>query len=310
VKKASPTGLLVVNKPLGPTSHDVVAMARRAYATREVGHAGTLDPLATGVLILLFGEATKLSNHLTAESKEYRARVVFGRSTTTLDLDGETSEERPLPAGGVPRSELERSLAIELSRSEQVPPLFSAIQVDGRRAHREARKGRALDLPPRPVRVEQLEVEAFDGFAATVRLRVSKGYYVRSFARDLGQNLDLPAHLGALERLASGPFRLHEACAWPPADERPPLLPLADVLRRALPWATLKPTSVLRARQGKRLTPEDFSDDASEIHGHAARRQQAVAWFSPEGEPVALGEQREAEFVVVRGFRDPAPGGY
>lgn len=295
--RASVHGVLVVDKPPGPTSHDVVRDARKIWATREVGHAGTLDPLASGVLVLLFGEATKLSGHLTLHDKRYRAVVAFGRSTDTLDADGAVTEERPVSPEEIGDAALERVLGLERARLEQEPPLFSAISIDGRRAHRIARSGESARLPPRPVRVFELCSLGRDASSVTLELFVSKGYYVRSLARDLGQALRVPAHLASLRRLSSGPFSLEEAVSWPPA-ERPDLLSLGDAAERALPSAVLTAEGVRRARQGQTLAAPDFERIPS-------RDAEISAWLGPDRTLVALGRARDAErYSVVRGFRD------
>ena len=290
------SGLLVVHKPRGPTSHDVVAAARRFLGTRAVGHAGTLDPMASGVLVLLVGEATKLSSYLTLDDKEYRATIAFGRSTTTLDAEGDLVEERAVPTTLLEGPDLEAALAAERVRTEQVPPAFSAISIDGARAHRLARKGKPVDLPPRPVQVRELTLVSREPAAVVVDVAVSKGYYVRSLARDLGERLGVPAHLSALERRASGPYRLDETATWPLAGT-PALLPLTDAVRRALPVACLTEEGEARARVGKRLGTEHFESDP----GIA----ETVAWMSVDGRLVAIGgPDGEGGFRVRRGFQD------
>jgi tRNA pseudouridine55 synthase len=290
-----PHGVLIVDKPSGKTSHDIVAEARRLFATRAVGHAGTLDPMATGVLLLMLGEATKLSPFLTADDKRYRAVITLGRSTDTLDAEGATVEERdvaPLDAGG-----LERALDAERARTEQVPPAFSAIKVDGERAHRLSRQGRPPELPPRPVAVSDLQLEARDERSITLTLTVSKGYFVRSLARDVCAALGVPGHLSALRRLKSGAFGIEEACSWPPA--APSLLPVAEAAIRCLAPLRLRPESVLRARQGKQLTPDDFEQAGS---GDAPQ-----AWLAPDGTLVAIGRLEGDVYRVSRGFAPTAP---
>lgn len=290
-----PDGVLVVDKPRGPTSHDVVSAARRLYRTRDVGHAGTLDPMATGVLVLLFGEATKLSGYLTAEDKRYRAVVAFGTATDTLDADGSVTERRELPRGGIDRAELERALDEERCRTQQVPPVFSAISVGGKRAHRLGRGGQVPQLAPRAVAVRELALAAREPGSATLELVVSKGYYVRALARDLGERLGVPAHLAELRRLASGSFTLDEAVRWP-LEQPAALLDIASAARRALPHAVLSAIGERRARQGRALGPDDFEALPSAPGA-------PVAWLAPGGELVALGEEREpGVFRVVRGF--------
>ncbi len=287
-------GVLIVDKRSGPTSHDVVSQARRLFGTRAVGHAGTLDPMASGVLVLLVGEATKLSSYLTLDDKEYRATIAFGRSTDTLDALGRTVDEATLDDGWLTPDRLAAALAAEGTRQEQVPPDFSAISIDGKRAHRLARSGKPVLLAPRPVAVRRLDLVERSERELICDLQVSKGYYVRALARDLGAALGVPAHLRALERRASGPFRLDEALAWPP-DKPPPLLSLRDIAHRSLRPATLTDEGAARARLGQPLSADHFS-----ALPHEAA---VVAWLDPAGRLVALGEPDDAGgYRVVRGF--------
>jgi len=293
----SPDGVLVVDKPSGMTSHDVVAQARRIFGTRAVGHAGTLDPMATGVLLLLFGEATKLSNFLTADDKRYRATVSFGRATDSLDADGVTTEEVEFSPEQIDDERLNAALARELARTQQVPPAVSAIKVEGRRAHALTRQGKAPNLTERAVQVRELRPLAREGHTLAVELCVSKGYYVRAFARDLGASLGLPAHLSALRRLASGGFDLTLAIPWPAAANAV-LLETAEAARRALPTAELSDAGLRRARLGQPLEHADFTRRPESAAGTTE------AWFSPAGELVALGiEPSPGSFRVTRGFR-------
>ena len=285
-------GVLVVDKPEGMTSHDVVAVARRALSTRAVGHAGTLDPMATGVLLLLVGEATKLNPYLSLETKEYVAEVTFGRSTDTLDREGATLVELDPSAVSVDRAALNEALAAELERTSQVPPSVSAIKIDGERSHRLARRGMAKELPPRAVRVEALELLGFEAPRVTLRVRASKGYYVRALARDLGERLGLPAHLSALRRTASGSFALSDAVPWPPTPQAA-LMSLSTVVRRCLPVATLTDEGRDRARTGKRLGPEHFRE---------ATATAEAAWLDVEDRLIAVGRADGDGFRVVRGF--------
>src|SRR5262245_57285998 len=184
-----PDGLLVVDKPKGPTSHDIVARARRLFSTRAVGHAGTLDPMATGVLVLLFGEALKLSAYLTLEEKTYVAKVSFGSTTDTLDADGKVTSSEPLAPSTLDAERVEVALEAERARTSQVPPAVSSIKVGGERAHRLARRGETPSLEPRPVRVQRLSLLARNEDSLELEVTASKGYYVRSLARDLGEAL-------------------------------------------------------------------------------------------------------------------------
>lgn len=292
----SADGVLVVDKPGGVTSHDVVAGARRIFGTREVGHAGTLDPMATGVLLLLFGEATKLSGFLTLDRKSYRARVCFGRATDTLDAQGQTTEEVPVTPAQLNEGVLEAALAGERTRLRQVPPAVSAIKVSGQRSYALARAGKAVELAERDVQVERLTLLERTEHEISVEVEASKGYYVRALARDLGAALGLPAHLSGLRRLASGQFTLNDAASWPATAETP-LLATAEAARRTLPSAVLNQNGERRARLGQALEANDF------IALSQAALLGAVAWFTAEGNLVALGQERAlGEFRVMRGF--------
>lgn len=286
-------GVLVVDKPAGKTSHDIVAEARRRFGTQGVGHAGTLDPMATGVLVLLFGEARKLSAFLTAEDKSYRATIAFGSSTDTFDADGRVVKSVELTPEWLSRSLLGRALAVERDRVLQVPPSVSAIQVGGQRAYDRARRGEAFELESRPIAVKKLELFDWSNRHAQVELTVSKGYYVRAFARDLGESLGVPSHLTALRRLASGAFGIEAASIWPPPAELD-LLGVAEAAARALPVTRLSPDGVRRARSGQPLSPADALAGAFE---------RVCAWFGPNGEIVALGTSNPSgSHRVTRGF--------
>lgn len=311
-----PSGVLVVDKPRGPTSHDVVARVRRALGTREVGHAGTLDPMATGVLVVAVGEATKLVPWLTAHDKAYRATVRLGATTRSFDAEGEIVETRPLDDAlratleAASRGEIDDALARALdgerARTEQIPPAVSAIKVDGVASHKRVRQGHEVELPPRPVAVRSLRVlgARVDPPELDVELDVGKGYYVRAFARDLAASLGTVAHLVALRRLASGPFRIDEAVALEPAALAAGRVALSAAVARVLPSATLTDDGVVRARQGKRLCEADFSAPPAVGSGAAA----TSVWLDPVGEVVAIGELEGEGFRVVRGFvpRDQA----
>ena len=295
----APSGVLLVDKPRGPTSHDVVAIVRRALHTRAVGHAGTLDPMATGLLVVLVGDATRLATWVSGSSKRYRAVVSLGRATDTLDAEGRTTEEAPLPdevrLGLGPA--IEAALDVERARAEQVPPAVSAIHVAGERAHVLARRGEAPTLAPRATRaraIDLLRSGLVDGGAELeVELACDKGYYVRSFARDVGATLGVPAHLSELRRLSSGALDVGEAVALVPDALPAALVPLARILPRLLPCVALTEHGALRARQGKAL------DGAS--HFETASPAGVCAWLY-EGAPIAIGELVDGVARVVRGF--------
>jgi tRNA pseudouridine55 synthase len=296
-----PSGVLIVNKPSGPTSHDIVAAARRLFKTRSVGHAGTLDPMASGVLLLLIEEGTKLSSALALEKKSYRARIHFGVATDSDDALGVPIETARVAKGWLDRERLEAALASERTRVEQIPPRVSAIKQDGVTAYRRHRRGESVDLPARKVCVHDLSVIDTSDEYIELSLSVSKGYYVRALARDLGMSLSMPAHLSALCRTSSGCFRLEEAVDWPQS-EIPPLLPLADVVRRTLPTMVLTGEGARRARLGQRLLAEHFL--SREKSSRVPDDSLAVGWLDESGTLVALGRtEPDGASRVTRGFR-------
>ena len=206
-------GVLPIDKPAGMTSHDVVALVRSLTGEGRVGHAGTLDPAATGLLVVLVGPCTRLEPYLSGTSKRYEARIAFGSETDTDDAEGHVTRNAPTPD-----SLFDRELAVEsvqrlVGTFEQVPPAYSAIKVDGRVAHREARAGRAVELASRVITVHQADLLGVDPTARTwdVAFCVSKGTYVRALARDIGRASGCAAHLCALRRTESGHLDLRQA---------------------------------------------------------------------------------------------------
>ena len=206
-------GVLVLAKPTGPTSHDIVALVRRLTGAKRVGHGGTLDPFAAGVLPVFVGRATRMVEYHMADEKAYRALVVFGAHSTTDDLDGElTPGEGSAPA----HDQVEAALVAFRGEIEQVPPDHSAVRISGRRAYEMARHGEKPELRPRHVDIRELRLVEWDGTDAarptvTLEVRCSAGTYIRALARDLGVALGCGAYLAALTRTASGPFRLEDA---------------------------------------------------------------------------------------------------
>jgi tRNA pseudouridine55 synthase len=226
-------GLVVVDKPAGFTSHDVVAKLRKAYGQRKVGHAGTLDPDATGVLLVGLGRATRLLRYLSESGKAYEGRIVFGIATSTLDAAGEIVEQRPMP---LTRDDVERALPRFIGDIEQLPPMVSAVKIGGRRLHELARKGEEVERAPRPVHVDRFEVTAFEPGpypTADVVVECGSGTYVRSLAADLGGALGGCAHLAALRRTRVGSFTLAEGRPLDviEADPAAAVLPLATAMR-------------------------------------------------------------------------------
>jgi len=208
------SGVLPVDKPSGITSHDVVNIVRKIAGERRVGHAGTLDPMATGLLMVMVGPATRLAPYLTAAEKHYEARIVFGTETDTHDAEGAIVRNADVPGRLSEAAVAAEVLESAIGTIEQVPPAYSAVKLSGRKAYELARSGEQVDLAARSVRLieaELLQVDTGPPLAWDVSLQVSKGFYVRSFARDMGRSLDTVAHLGALRRTASGKTTVNDA---------------------------------------------------------------------------------------------------
>jgi tRNA pseudouridine55 synthase len=208
---SGPDGVLVVDKPAGPTSHDVVDRVRRALGTRRAGHTGTLDPFATGVLPVCLGKATRLARFLSGGDKVYRAVARLGFATTTDDATGEPlASPRPV---SVDREVVAKTLEKLTGEIEQVPPAYSAKHAEGARAYEHARRGRRVSLPPVRVTVHALEILELSGDRVELLVRCSSGTYVRALARDLGRELGVGGHLTELRRLRSGAFGLEDSVA-------------------------------------------------------------------------------------------------
>lgn len=207
------SGVLLVDKPAGPTSHDVVARLRRLTGEGRIGHAGTLDPAATGLLVMLLGPATRLEPYLSAAQKSYEALIAFGTETDTDDAQGEVVRSAPVQPEILEPARASEALSALLGNGEQVPPAYSAIKRDGVVAHRAARAGDAIEIAPRPITVHEAQLLGIDASAGTwsVAFTVSKGTYIRALARDLGRATGTAAHLCALRRTASGTFTLAQA---------------------------------------------------------------------------------------------------
>ncbi len=297
-------GVLVVDKPAGPTSHDVVMRVRRALGTRAVGHAGTLDPMATGVLVVALGEATKLLAWLTDQSKVYEATIRLGVETDTLDALGrETRRVQPsaelLEALARSTAEevdprLQAALAAERARTSQIPPAYSAIQQQGVRAYKRARRGEQVQLESREVEVRTLSFVACTANPPDVAIRVeaAKGYYVRSLGRDLAEALGTVGHLTALRRTRSGCFAIEDATPLDLPREKlaSRVQPLEQVAARALPVARLTEAGAIDARHGRPVKPGDIAPPSPGIG----------VWFDPGGVLVAIGEIDESGAGRVR----------
>ena len=309
------SGLVIVDKPGGMTSHDVVARIRRLAHTRRVGHAGTLDPMATGVLVIGIEKATRLLGHLMLTEKTYEATIRLGQSTTTDDAEGQPSGGSP--ATGVTRGALEAGIAALTGEILQVPSSVSAIKVNGQRAYKLTRAGEAPELAARPVTVYEFRVTATradgDFLDVDATVRCSSGTYIRALARDLGTALGTGGHLTALRRTAVGPYTLARArtlteledqgqdesggASAPPAASR--VIPLAEAAAAAFPSLDLPADEARRLAQGARLPlplsqPPGGSPDAP------------LAAFGPDGTLVALVTAAGGQLRSLAVFADAA----
>lgn len=203
-------GFLLVDKPQGFTSHDAVAVARRQLGTKKVGHAGTLDPIATGLLVMAVGPATKLLPYLQLDPKTYDTTFRFGQTTNTYDAEGEVIDEQSVPSDLLPQ--LATILDQFTGRIRQVPPMFSAVKIDGRRLYHEARKGIEVERPSREVNVRSIELVEQEGSDVKLKIICDSGTYVRSLAHDMGEALGCGAHVLHLRRTTVGSFKVEDAC--------------------------------------------------------------------------------------------------
>lgn len=245
---ASPSGLLLIDKPAGITSHDAVDRVRRALGQRKVGHSGTLDPMATGLLLLGVGRATRLLRFLADFLKVYEGTGVLGIETTTLDALGEVVTQRAVT---VEARELVTAMEAFVGDIEQVPPAYSAVKVGGEKLYRAARAGRQVEAPPRTITVKAFELLSFAPPAFGFRVRCSGGTYVRSLVADVGSKLLCGAHLVALRRTAIGPFQVADARS---PDDPGPLLPL-ELAVAHLPEVSLTAEEAKVATRGTILGP-------------------------------------------------------
>jgi tRNA pseudouridine55 synthase len=267
----APDGLVVVDKPGGWTSHDVVGKTRRLARTRKVGHAGTLDPMATGVLLLGIGKATRLLGHLALTDKTYDATIRLGQTTVTDDAEGDVLTTTPV--SGVSDEDVAREIALLTGDLLQVPSSVSAIKVDGVRSYARVRAGEDVALPARPVTVSAFALLARRGDELDVTVTCSSGTYIRALARDLGAALGVGGHLTALRRTRVGPFTLADAAPLEPWDDSR-VLPLDDAVRAAFPVRDLSAEDAVALSYGKKLAP-------SGVPG-------VLGAFDPDGRCIAL----------------------
>ncbi|GAA3035567.1 tRNA pseudouridine(55) synthase TruB [Streptosporangium longisporum] len=276
-----PSGLIIVDKPAGWTSHDVVAKLRGIAGTRKVGHAGTLDPMATGVLVVGVEKATRLLGHLALTEKGYDATIRLGESTNTDDAEGETVATAS--AAGVDEADLRKGVAALTGPIMQTPPQVSAIKVNGERAYKRARAGEEVALVARPVTVSEFEITAIrrhgDLVDVDASVSCSSGTYIRALARDLGAALGVGGHLTALRRTRVGPYALPAARTLERLAAECVILPMADAVAAAFPRRDVTAEEAASIAHGGRLPALGLG-------------QGPIGVFAPDGTLVALAEER------------------
>jgi tRNA pseudouridine55 synthase len=274
---ATESGLLIVDKPSGWTSHDVVAKIRKLAGTKRVGHAGTLDPMATGVLVVGVEKATRLLGYLALAEKEYAATIRLGQTTDTDDADGTVIDS--VPAITIADAQLQRAVSALTGQITQVPPGVSAIKVGGQRSYRLARAGQPPRLAARTVTVREFAVDAVRATGEVVdvdaRVTCSSGTYIRALARDLGATLGVGGHLTALRRTRVGPYLASQARTLAELAADPAVIPLAAAAAAAFPRRDLTQAQAGALAHGARLEPTGTGE-------------QPVAAFAPDGSLVAL----------------------
>ncbi|MFH9828716.1 tRNA pseudouridine(55) synthase TruB [Streptomyces bobili] len=290
-KQTPPDGLVIVDKPSGFTSHDVVAKMRGIAKTRRVGHAGTLDPMATGVLVLGIERATKLLGHLALTEKEYLGTVRLGQNTVTDDAEGEITSSTD--ASGIARDAIDAGIAKLTGRIMQVPSKVSAIKIDGVRSYKRARDGEDFEIPARPVTISSFTVYdvrdavAEDGTPVLdliVSVVCSSGTYIRALARDLGADLGVGGHLTVLRRTRVGPYKLDSARTLDQLQEELTVMPVAEAATAAFPRWDVDERRARLLLNGVRLEmPDEYTSRG------------AVAVFDPEGRFLALVEEQKGK---------------
>jgi len=278
----STSGVVVVDKPAGMTSHDVVARLRRIFGTRKVGHAGTLDPMATGVLVAGIERGTKLLAHLVADDKVYSATIRLGAATNTDDAEGEVVAEPG--AAHITDDQIMAQVTALTGEIMQVPAKVSAIKIGGKRAHELVREGKEVEIPPRPVTVFNFAVSAIrregDFVDVDARVHCSSGTYIRSLARDMGEALGVGGHLTALRREASGPFTLAHARTLDELEDNAALsLTLDEALTAAWPTLEVSADEYAALAMGKWLAPRGLTG----VHAAVGPDGRAVALVKEKG---------------------------
>jgi tRNA pseudouridine55 synthase len=282
-------GILIVDKPAGWTSQDVAAKLRGFYHERRVGHGGTLDPMATGVLPVFVGRATRAAEFCESAEKEYLAALRLGLETDTQDVTGRTLSEGPV---NVSQAEIEAVLPRFTGHISQVPPMYSAIKINGQKLYQLARKGREVERAPRPVTIFSLELLGREGNDCQLKIRCSKGTYIRTLCRDIGAALGCGGCMAALRRTAAGRFTLAEArplaeiLACPAPDSL--LLPV-DALFAEYPSAALTPEQTVRVKHGANVQDARFPNGTYRVYG-------------PAGEFLMLGVSEGGVLSAIKGF--------
>jgi tRNA pseudouridine55 synthase len=281
-------GILNVDKPTGWTSHDVVAFIRRKLDVRRVGHAGTLDPFATGVLLICVGHATRVAEYLTASDKTYHAVAELGVTTDTYDIDGSVKSHAPIPS--LSEDDVQRALAVFQGEIEQVPPAYSAVKRGGVPAYRRARRGEQVELPSRTVRIHEIRLLEWRSPHLEFIVTCDAGTYIRSIAHDLGAQLGCGATLVALTRTRSGPFRIEDAVTPDTLAENTAsggvdayLHPIRDALYSLLPVPVTE-IETMRLAQGQAI-------DAAEILPSPARSHSGTIFY-------ALGPDEQVRAII------------
>lgn len=296
-------GLLLIDKPAGMTSHDVVRKVRRICRTKKVGHAGTLDPMATGVLPVAIGDGTKILQFLLAEDKSYRATLQFGVTTDTLDAEGEVVLRRPVPVDVVAR--IEAVCSGFRGEIQQVPPMYSALKKDGVPLYKLARAGKTVERQARSVRIDRLEIVSAGPSELTIEVDCSKGTYIRTLAADIGEELTCGAHLIALRRLRCGSFPIENCISLEALAESEGDISCLLTLDQALIELPAVPLSEQAAKSLTFGVPPQLADVVGRVDfaaGDLVRLQidgklAAVARFGPLRE-----KEKRGDFELVRVF--------
>lgn len=280
-------GIVLVDKPEGPTSHDVVAKARRIYGTRKIGHAGTLDPMATGMLVLGIGKATRLLGYLTANDKEYLATIRLGQATNTDDAQGEITSSAS--TASVTDEDILNGVREFRGPISQKPSAVSAIKIDGKRAYARVRDGEEVEIPARDVMIHDFEIISIEHDRETIDVKVrvvcSAGTYIRALARDLGANLQVGGHLTELRRTRSGKFTQMRPLL--DIENTPTVIDLPDAVKMTFPTVEISGDDIKRAKNGMRIAlPVEMPTGI-------------VGVFTNTGEVISLSENSNSELVPL-----------